>query len=264
MIHAVTALRVQNRIGAPETRSAHTVFFSERRATAEGRAFPRHRTGDFVSGSTNSQIATVVERRGHYFTRVHVGSNGSRRQYPPKGIVLPSYSLRPMTIDDPTRSDDGYDDLTRAVRLNLGYDRYQLDDCLAAGKQLAMAFEGGQTHPTRRPNWSRDSQHGDRRAEMKPEEAIAWPSPLRESVPADALPQVFRAICGTAGCDQFANATSFARAASIDHSTSASTPGAVAAASPGCKHAQPPHPTDAPAQARLRRVSPSHAHGLLC
>jgi len=53
--------------------------------------------------------------------------------------------------------------------------------------------------------------------------------------------------------------TSFVPTASADHSTSASTPCAVAAVSLGCRHARLLRPNDAPAQARWRRAIPSHA-----
>lgn len=58
-------------------RITDTVSISERPATVEDRAIPGHWEGDLLCGSSNSQIATLVERHTRYVMLVKVASKDS-------------------------------------------------------------------------------------------------------------------------------------------------------------------------------------------
>jgi hypothetical protein len=53
--------------------------------------------------------------------------------------------------NDSARPDDGCGDLTQAARSNLGKDKYQLENGLAAGKQLVMSYEDAKYLPNSMP-----------------------------------------------------------------------------------------------------------------
>ncbi|SAL86431.1 transposase [Caballeronia terrestris] len=55
-------------------RICDTVSISERPATAEDRAIPRHWDGDLLFGNANSQIATLVERQTRYVMLLKIAS----------------------------------------------------------------------------------------------------------------------------------------------------------------------------------------------
>jgi IS30 family transposase len=59
-------------------RIVDAISISERPATAEDRAIPRHWEGDLLFGSHNSQIATLVERQTRYVMLVKVGGKDTQ------------------------------------------------------------------------------------------------------------------------------------------------------------------------------------------
>jgi IS30 family transposase len=58
--------------GQPRGQIIDAVSIRERPADVEDRAVPGHWEGDLLSGSTNSHIATLVERKSRYIVLVHV------------------------------------------------------------------------------------------------------------------------------------------------------------------------------------------------
>lgn len=78
------------------------ISIRDRPAEVEGRAIPGHWEGDLIVGSSNSAIATIVERHSRYTVLCKVGSGKAASVVPPLTAQmkkLPQQVLKSLTWD---------------------------------------------------------------------------------------------------------------------------------------------------------------------
>jgi IS30 family transposase len=125
-------------------RITETVSIRERPAEAKDRAVPGHCEGDLFFGSSNSQIATLVERRTRYLLHVRVADKDSDaviNALIKQAHKLPQELYKSLTWDRGSEMADTYASrwcVFRRCRPGIPLDRSHLFRRMPAGRVRVM------------------------------------------------------------------------------------------------------------------------------